>query len=67
MKLDKPQWCKVSNKDPEDYINAIVANVDPEECIIVVVIILKKDSKKPIKAHLDKMGVPSQFVMVDTI
>jgi hypothetical protein len=65
--VDDPQWCELSNNKPKDYIDAIVANVDPKKCILVVVIIFNKDSKKPIKAHLDKMGVPSQFVTEDTI
>jgi len=33
----------------------------------VVVLIYRKEMKKSIKAALDKLGVPSQFILVDTI
>ena len=48
-----------------DYIKAIESDIDPKMSEFVIVII-KPDMKAPVKAKLDKMGIPSQFIRSET-
>ena len=48
-------------------MTGIKDSINPKSTMIVVVVLTRKDLKQKIKAQLDTMGVPSQFVLVDTL
>ena len=48
-----------------DYNAAIESDIDAKFTEFAVVII-KKDMKGPVKKLLDKMGIPSQFILSET-
>ncbi len=58
--VEEPQWVEVpDSRNANDYIKAIMSDVNAKTCKIVCVILFNPDLKKGIKAFLDKGGVPS--------
>lgn len=67
IKVEEPAWCELTGNKDKDYIDGITHTVDPKNMDLAVVVIKRKEQKKAIKAHLDKGGIPSQFILEDTI
>eukprot|EP00347_Sterkiella_histriomuscorum_P023353 403334969 len=66
--IEEPQFVEIGRKEGRDlYSQAINLDIDPFSTKLVVIIIDDQKQKPQIKALLDKMGVPSQFIKRDTI
>ena len=60
--VEEPHWCQVDVKGKaksSDYINKINQEISAKKFEVVIVVIGDKNIKAPIKAALDKLGVPS--------
>ena len=51
-----------NSHDAESYNDAIRSDINPQECLIVCVILFKPDFKPKIKKFLDNGSVVSQFI-----
>ncbi len=68
INVQDPQYVECHHdRNPEDYINPIKNDIDPGFTLFVVVLLANAHTKPPIKAALDKMGIPSQFILSNTI
>nr|AEX87970.1 Otiwi8 [Sterkiella histriomuscorum] len=68
IRVEQPQYVEIQRNDnKQQYIDAITADIDPGYTQLVVVVLGNKVLKPQIKALLDKMGVPSQFILSDTL
>lgn len=68
IKVEEPQWIEVPDgRDPKYFIDAIKTDMDPKHTLIALIVIQRREHKKGIKALLDKAGVPSQFILSETI
>ena len=63
--VEEPLW--VSLPSIKDWKKSIEKSVNPAAINVIVVVLAKKEQKQPIKAFLDGFGVPSQFVLTNTI
>jgi P2-related tail formation protein len=63
--VEDPLYVTLANIN--GWKKAIETSVKPAAINVIVVVLAKKEQKKPIKAFLDGFGVPSQFVLTNTI
>ncbi len=68
IKIDEPQYIECPNDaKADDYLLPIQADVDMTYIEFAVVLYSKRPLKAPVKKHLDKMGLKSQFVQTSTV
>ncbi|CDW90464.1 piwi-like protein 1 [Stylonychia lemnae] len=68
IKVDDPQWLEIPEIcSPDCFIDAIKSDIDPNYTQIIVVILPARSLKPNIKKYLDEIGLPSQFIITDTI
>ena len=68
IKVHDPQYIECpKDKNSEDYMAPIRTDIDPKFTQFVVVLLSRDNLKAPIKALLDKMGIPSQFILSNTV
>eukprot|EP00347_Sterkiella_histriomuscorum_P007318 403349409 len=65
--VESPLYVEIPKCDQQMYMDSITLDIDPLKTQIVVVILGTKTQKPRIKALLDKMGIPSQFILSDTL
>ncbi|CDW85355.1 piwi-like protein 1 [Stylonychia lemnae] len=68
--VEEPQYIELPRNDNGDlFVNGIISDIDPKYISIAVVIFGKRQGpeKAKIKAQLDLMGIPSQFMCSQTI
>mmetsp|Transcript_34437 Transcript_34437/g.25526 ORF Transcript_34437/g.25526 Transcript_34437/m.25526 type:complete len:181 (+) Transcript_34437:1239-1781(+) len=61
-RVEEPIWAEVARSNPKDFINEI-KKCNPQQVQIALVCLKEPKIKSEIKRELDKMGVPSQFVL----
>jgi aubergine len=64
--VEEPKWIEVSG-DKASFINAAKSSLNFKAITFAVVVLDRREFKKDIKANLDIQGIPSQFILTNTI
>jgi hypothetical protein len=73
IKVEDPDWIEcpdqmvAQGRNGEGYIQCIKKDFNPQAGIIALVFLDHPGKKKSVKKELDKMGVPSQFILLNTV
>nr|AEX87963.1 Otiwi13 [Sterkiella histriomuscorum] len=68
IKIEEPQYIEIERNDKQKmYIKAMKEDTDPLYTKFVVVILGKNNQKAYIKTFLDDQGIPSQFILSETL